>query len=117
MKDGSQYAYDENVGWINFEPNIAGPNVVATVSEKKLTGFIWAENIGWINFDDAALFGYGIMACKVNFTYLGNFVDVWLLSGPGLPSDLNGSNDVDFVDYGMFADYWLTYCPDDWLLK
>jgi hypothetical protein len=50
-EDGSQYAYGENVGWINFEPNVAGPNVGATVSDQNVTGFIWAENIGWINLD------------------------------------------------------------------
>jgi hypothetical protein len=49
--DGSQYAYGENIGWINFEPNITEPNVGATVSSDKVTGFIWAENIGWINLD------------------------------------------------------------------
>jgi hypothetical protein len=48
-EDDSQYAYGENVGWLNFEPNVAGPNVGATVGSSKLTGFIWAENIGWIN--------------------------------------------------------------------
>ncbi|MHC4621731.1 MAG: hypothetical protein ACYTEQ_28655 [Planctomycetota bacterium] len=47
--DGSQYAYGENVGWFNFEPNVAGPNVGATVSDYNVTGFIWAENIGWVN--------------------------------------------------------------------
>jgi hypothetical protein len=47
-EDNSQYAYGENIGWINFEPN-HGPG--ATVSSNKLTGFIWAENIGWINLD------------------------------------------------------------------
>ncbi len=46
--DGSQYAYGENVGWINFEPN-QGPGV--TVSDVNLTGYVWAENIGWINLD------------------------------------------------------------------
>jgi len=49
--DGSQYAYGENIGWINFEPNVPEPNVGAMVSGDKLTGFIWAENIGWINLD------------------------------------------------------------------
>ena len=188
-EDGSQYAYGENVGWLNFEPNIVAPNVGATVSEEKLTGFIWAENIGWINlscentgscgtvnygvtndvagnlsgfawgenvgwlnfdpnvpadandygvtidsegnfdgwawgenvgwinFHSADLYGYGVLACKVNFIDLGNFVDDWLLSGPGLPGDLSGNEEVDFVDYSMFADYWLTLCPDDWPLK
>jgi hypothetical protein len=49
--DGSQYAYGENVGWVNFEPNVAGPNVGATVTDSNVTGFVWAENIGWINLD------------------------------------------------------------------
>jgi hypothetical protein len=47
----SQYAWGENVGWVNFEPNAADPNAGAQVSSEKLTGFIWAENIGWINLD------------------------------------------------------------------
>ncbi|MHC4544213.1 MAG: hypothetical protein ACYTDW_02965 [Planctomycetota bacterium] len=47
-EDGSQYAYGENVGWLNFEPN-QGPGV--TVSDANLTGYVWAENIGWINLD------------------------------------------------------------------
>jgi len=46
--DGSQYAYGENVGWLNFEPN-EGSGV--TVSDANLTGYVWAENIGWINLD------------------------------------------------------------------
>jgi hypothetical protein len=48
-EDGSQYAYGENIGWVNFEPNLAEPNVGATVTSEKLTGFIWGESIGWIN--------------------------------------------------------------------
>lgn len=173
--DDSQYAYGENVGWFNFEPNVAGPNVGATVSSDKLTGFIWAENIGWINlwpenyggvfndgqgnlsgyawgenvgwlnfgptyggvtidldgnfdgfawgenigwvnFNSADLYGYNVKACKVTFEDLANFVDDWLESDVGLSGDLSGDDDVDFVDYSIFADYWLDYCPDDWLL-
>ena len=182
--DGSQYAYSENVGWLNFEPNVAGPNVGTTVSNDKLTGFIWAENIGWlnldpndsdpntgisndgagnlsgyawgenvgwvnldpnvpgdsnhygvtidgfgsfdgwawgenigwINFNSADLYGFGVQACKVSFENLANFVDDWLISGPDLPGDLSGNDEVDFVDYSIFASYWLDYCPDDWQL-
>ena len=47
--EDSQYAYGENVGWINFEPNRPEPNVGATITDENLAGFIWAENIGWIN--------------------------------------------------------------------
>jgi hypothetical protein len=174
-EDDSQYAYGENVGWINFEPNAAGPNGGATVSSDKLTGFIWAENIGWINlspasyggvfndgsgnlsgyawgenvgwinfspsyggvtidlngdfggwawgenigwinFNSADLDDYNVKVCKVNFEDLANFVDDWLLTG-GLNADLSGNDEVDFVDYNIFASYWLDYCPDDWHLK
>lgn len=43
----NQYAYAENSGWVNFEPdtNDAG----AIISRQKVEGFIWAQNIGWIN--------------------------------------------------------------------
>jgi hypothetical protein len=46
LNDDSQYAYGENVGWLNFEPT-EGPGV--TVTNTDMTGYLWAENIGWIN--------------------------------------------------------------------
>lgn len=42
---------------------------------------------------------------------LANFVDDWLVSGIGLPGDLSGDDEVDFVDYCIFASYWIDY-PD-----
>jgi len=45
-EDGSQYAYGENVGWLNFDPN-TGDGV--QVGSDVLTGWVWAENIGWIS--------------------------------------------------------------------
>jgi len=46
--DDTQYAYGENVGWLNGEPSgDGGPGV--EVEDLKLTGYIWAENIGWIS--------------------------------------------------------------------
>lgn len=44
--DNSQFAWGENIGWVNFEPS-EGPGVTAT--DARLTGYAWAENIGWIN--------------------------------------------------------------------
>ena len=55
--DGSQYAYGENVGWLNFEPNLADPDVGASVSQTEVSGYIWAENIGWINLYPATYGG------------------------------------------------------------
>ncbi|HBG26149.1 MAG: hypothetical protein A2Y10_08250 [Planctomycetes bacterium GWF2_41_51] len=43
----NQFAYGENVGWINFEPGLTDTG--ALVSADKVEGFVWAENIGWIN--------------------------------------------------------------------
>lgn len=40
------YAWGENVGWINFNPQVGG----VTVTDNSLTGYAWGENIGWINF-------------------------------------------------------------------
>lgn len=48
--DNSQFAWGENVGWINAEPSgNNGPGV--TVSGTKLTGYMYGENIGWINLN------------------------------------------------------------------
>jgi hypothetical protein len=170
-EDGSQYTYGENVGWMNFEPNIVGPNVGATVSDSNLTGFIWAENIGWINlwpqyggvindgngvlsglawgenvgwlnFDpnvpgDPNVYGVTIdadgdfdgwawgenigwihfqAAFIVDWDDLTNFTAQWLQTGIGLEADLYEDEKVNFRDYSILADYWLDYCPDDWLL-
>jgi hypothetical protein len=53
----------------------------------------------------------------VGFKDLANFVENWLESGDGIPGDLSGSGEVDFVDYSIFANLWLGYCPDGWRLR
>ena len=110
----SGYAWGENVGWINFSPNYGGVTIDA---DGNFAGWAWGENIGWINFNSADLYGYNVKACKVNFEDLANFVDDWLESDAGLPGDLSGNDEVDFVDYSIFANYWLDYCPGGWQLK
>lgn len=44
---GAQYAWGENVGWINLRPS-HGPGV--SVTNTAVTGLAWGENIGWISF-------------------------------------------------------------------
>ena len=117
----SGYAWSENAGWISFScDNMASCRKVdygVTIDfDGNFSGYAWGENIGWINFDSADLYGYGVLACKVNYIDLGNFVDDWLESGT-VPGNLNDDRDVDFKDYSIIASYWLSYCPDDWLLK
>lgn len=51
---GAQFAWGENVGWLNFEPSYGGG---VQVSADKVEGFVWAENIGWINLSPAAYGG------------------------------------------------------------
>jgi hypothetical protein len=41
----NQYAWGENVGWINFG-SIEGDVIV---SDTKITGYAWGENVGWIS--------------------------------------------------------------------
>ena len=46
--DGSQYAWGENVGWLDLEPQgDGGPGV--EVGDLALAGYMWGENIGWIS--------------------------------------------------------------------
>lgn len=46
--DGHQYAWGENVGWMNAEPSEDGGNGVE-VTDFKLLGWMWGENIGWVS--------------------------------------------------------------------
>ncbi len=46
--DDHQYAWGENVGWINAEPSgDGGPGI--EVRDFRLTGWMWGENIGWVS--------------------------------------------------------------------
>jgi hypothetical protein len=47
-EDDSQYAYGENIGWLNAEPGGDGGNGIQ-VSDTELTGWMWGENVGWIS--------------------------------------------------------------------
>ena len=60
---GNQYAYCENTGWVNFEPEY-GDGV--QVSMHKLVGWCWCENIGWLslsceNTDSCDNINYGVI--------------------------------------------------------
>jgi len=50
--DGSQYAYAENVGWVNAEPGGSG-GVGLHVTDSQVTGWMWGENVGWISLSCA----------------------------------------------------------------
>lgn len=84
-EDGSQYAYGENIGWLNFEPN-QGPGV--TVTDTSLTGYVWAANIGWINLapnhGGVTNDGTGLLS-----GYAWSQNTGWINFNPKVPGDLN----------------------------
>jgi hypothetical protein len=64
LDDGRQYAYAENIGWLNAEPNGDGHEGVQVAGDK-ITGWIWAENIGWVslsceNTESCSAVDYGV---------------------------------------------------------
>jgi len=109
----SGYAWGENVGWINFKPNFGGVTIDATGD---FDGWAWGENIGWIHFQSASPVAYKVKACVVTLDHLIRFADDWLMSGAGIPADLDNSNNVDMIDYVLFTAYWMDFCPDAWPL-
>jgi len=92
-EDDSQYAYGQNVGWLNFEPN-EGPGV--TVSDANLTGFIWAENIGWINLRPENYGGVSNDGAGNLSGYAWGENVGWINFDPNVPGDVN--------DYGVTID-------------
>jgi len=110
----SGYAWGENVGWINFSPVNGG---VTIDSEGNFNGWAWGENIGWIHLNSTSPVTYGVKACVVSIYDLQVFAFYWLSCGTG-PADLDGDADeVDFVDYSIFAGYWQDFCPVGWQFK
>src|ERR1700694_1531384 len=46
----AQFAYGENVGWLNAEPSgDGGPGI--TVGATAPTGYMWGENAGWVSMN------------------------------------------------------------------
>ena len=86
QNDMSQYAWGENVGWINAEPSgNAGPGV--TVSGAGVRGYMWGENIGWIN-----------MSCQNNSTCGTSQYGV-LNDGAGLLSGYAWGENVGWISF------------------
>lgn len=114
--DDSQYAYGENIGWINFESDISEPNVGATVTSVKVTGFIWAENVGWINLnpivpDDPNYYGVTNSSGKLSGYGFGQNVG-WINFAPIVPNDPNDygvsiDNDGNFEGWAWGAKHWM----------
>ena len=94
-EDSSQYAYGENVGWLNFEPN-QGSGV--QVSSMELTGYVWAENIGWINLSPAS---YGGVVNDGNGNLSGY---AWAENVGWISFSCSNTSSCGTVDYGVTID-------------
>jgi hypothetical protein len=68
--NGSQYAWAENLGWINLQPSGPGGYGVQ-VSDTGLTGWAWAENAGWISLSCQNTASCGANAYGVVNDYCG----------------------------------------------
>jgi hypothetical protein len=114
--DNMQFAWGENVGWLNFDPSMGDGVQVASGA---VTGFVWAENIGWINlspstyggvFNDGSgnLSGYawGENVGWINFepTYGGVTID----SDGNFDGYAWGEN-VGWINFGI-ADNYVVVC-------
>lgn len=102
--DNSQYAYGENVGWLNAEPSgDGGPGV--KVEDTKLTGYIWAENVGWVslsceNSSSCSTVDYGVSNDGSGF--LSGYA--WGENVGWISFSCENTNSCTTVYYGVFID-------------
>ena len=82
-----------------------------------LTGTIGQPDADWSEGGDYEVLGGfwpGGPLCFVQFDDFARFADYWLLTGTGLPADLDNDDDVDFGDLEVLTDHWLFSCPYAW---
>ena len=109
LEGNRRYCYGENIGWIDFEPNLIDPNVGATVTSDVVTGYVWSETVGWINLEpnvpnDSNYYGVtNNSSGKLNGHAWGESIG-WINFNPEVPDDSNYYG-VTIDDDGQF-DGW-----------
>lgn len=100
--DNSQFAYGENVGWMNFEPN-TGDGV--QVASDKLTGFVWAENIGWVSMSCENTSSCGTVSYGVTNDGSGNLSGyAWAENVGWISFSCDNTSSCGTADYGVTID-------------
>ncbi len=100
--DGSQYAWGENVGWLNFEPNTGDG---AQVASDKLTGYVWAENIGWISLSCENTSSCGTVSFGVTNDGSGNLSGfAWAENVGWISFSCDNTTSCGTVNYGVTID-------------
>ena len=103
--DSSQYAYGENVGWLNAEPSgNGGPGV--EVEGFNLTGYIWAENIGWLSLSCANTSSCARVDYGVTNDGRGNLSGyAWGENVGWISFSCENTGSCSTVDYGVSIDF------------
>jgi hypothetical protein len=102
INDDSQYAYGENVGWLNFEPNSSDGVQVAS---ERLTGYVWAENIGWISLSCENTSSCGTVPFGVTNDGSGNLSGyAWSENVGWISFSCDNTLSCSTVDYGVTID-------------
>ena len=119
LNNGSQYAYAENVGWINAEP-LGDGAVGVEVTASELTGWMWSENIGWIslscnNTGLCATTGYGVSndncGALTGFAWAENVG--WINFSPATVGVLIDPQTGDFAGRAWGENIgWITFASD-----
>ena len=99
--DDCQYAYGENVGWLNAEPGGDGGEGVE-VADSKLTGYLWAENIGWISLSCENTSSCGTVDYGVTNDGRGNLSGyAWTENVGWISFSCENTSSCATVDYGV----------------
>ncbi len=107
---------DYKISWYSID----GGGGRSSGGQYVLTGTIGQPDASYSsssNYQFLGGFWPGGPVCFVDTDDLIRFVDVWLDEGTGIPGDLDLDNDVDAVDFGLFANLWLCNCPYGWPLR
>ena len=115
----AQTGGDYDLHWSTVD----GGGGVSTGAAYILSGTIGQPDAGDMSGGDYVLTGgfWGVKwsaLCMVDLPDLAGFASEWLLTeldaGYAVPADLDGSGEVDLIDYSIFAGQWLQQCPEDW---
>ena len=99
--DDTQYAYAENIGWFNAEPNGDGEEGME-VAGSKLTGYVWAENIGWVSLSCENTSSCGTVDYGVTNDGRGNLSGyAWAENVGWISFSCENTGSCGTVDYGV----------------
>lgn len=102
--DGSQYAWTENLGWLNAEPGGDGGLGMA-VFLNRVEGWIWSENAGWISLSCVNTDSCESVFYAVDHDGAGNLSGyAWSENAGWIGFSCENTASCSTVDYGVTVD-------------